>query len=239
MGQLEKGMSEGQQGEQQRLDVFRYEDEALSERVERLALQHLTQFLVCKKVITAGDVDRAIEKTAKYCGVPGDQFRRPTPDMVSAIITRMNNALEKAADLRLVICLDEVHAEQVWSLCNGRADALSLAASSYSPEQMTALKKILDWSYTDDRRDHGAIAALTQQQLAMDYPVLAPNVITRMVNDGWLKELPPDYPGENSGSLRYTVGSRLLAEMSQYLSDTYGDDARTCMICGLPVLVVC
>ena len=80
-----------------------------------------------------------------------------------------------------------------------------------------------------------AAAAATQEQLTAAHGALTPPVVARMVHRGWLAAVPP----EGAGAVRYTVGARLLAEMAPYIASTVGSDARACVICDHPVLLVC
>ena len=233
-GTKRKGMSEGD-----RLEAFAYEDGALAQRVEKLTLQHLAQLLLSKKTVTEADITKALKHVALHCGVPEADVRRPSPDGIGQVMSRLNTALSDAADLRVATGFDEQRGSIVWCLCNGRADALSLAAVAYTPEQIDALRGLLDWVFVDDRREAGALAALTQQQLNEKFPALSKGVVARMIADGWITEVDKDCPGENCGTVRYSVGSRLMAEMAKYVADTYGDGVRLCVVCELPVLLVC
>lgn len=234
-------MSEGPAAGSERLAAFAYLDARVAAQVETLALQHLAQLLLQRKVLAPDDVAAALARAAQHCGVPAGSVRRPDAAALAAVLARVGAALQRAADLEVCLCYDEPRGTQVWALRNAAADALAVAAAAaeYRADELAALRRFLDWALADDRRTAGAIAAATPQQLAAAHAALTPAVVARMVRSGWLAALPEDCPGEHRGTPRYTVGARLLAEMAPYIASTVGTDARACVICDHPVLLVC
>ena len=221
----------------ERLAAFAYPDARTAAQVETLALQHVAQLLLQHKVLAPDAVAAALARAAQHCGVPAAAVVRPDAAALAAVLARVGAALQHAADLEVCLCYDEPRGTQVWTLRNAAADALALAAAAaeYTPAQLAALRAFLDWALADDRRDPGAAAAATQEQLAAAHGALTPPVVARMVRRGWLAAVPP----EGVGAVRYTVGARLLAEMAPYIASTVGSDARACVICDHPVLLVC
>ena len=222
-----------------RLAVFAYDDVVLAVQVEAATLKHLAQLLLERKVLALADVCAAVTRVAKQCGVPEGQTIRPSAQTVAPLMERLSARMVGAADIEAALCYDEPRNEQVWCLCNTHADIFSVAATDYTADELAALRAFLDWAYRDDRRDAGAMAAMTQPQLAESFPALGAGVVARLVRLGWLLRLPAEFPGEQCGTPRYAVGCRLAAEMHKYITDTFGDDARTCLICGMPALLVC
>lgn len=231
---MSEGLSSNSEGE--RLAVFAYENAEVAARVEALALQHVAQLLLQRKVLALEDVADALARAARCGGAPdGPVGGRVNAASAAAVLARVGAALRRAADLDVCVAYDEARGAQVWVLRNAAADALALAGAACSPAQLAGLRAFLDWALADDRRAPGAAAAMTRAQLAAAHPALTGPVVARLCRAGWLAEV----PGERPGAPRIAVGARLLAELAPYIAATVGSDARACVICDHPVLLVC
>ncbi|KAI8136884.1 Nse1 non-SMC component of SMC5-6 complex-domain-containing protein [Fennellomyces sp. T-0311] len=130
-------------------------------------------------------------------------------------------------DMTLRRARDERDGSAIIALVNTKEDEVAQIATTYTPSEITYFRQMLELAVMADDEKYavGSMVALRLGQ-QMKPPISQKDtqtLIDRLAEDGWIC-LTPD------GS-SYTIDSRGVLELRDYLREQYGDVIRNCDFC--------
>ncbi|KAI0028114.1 Nse1 non-SMC component of SMC5-6 complex-domain-containing protein [Vararia minispora EC-137] len=188
----------------------------------------LAQTLWRKCVEAVEAVDEALDVQRK----PWDEF-----------VAQINDSLN-SLDLEFSRLHDEETGKEMWALVNRRDDDVAQVASDYSPQEIAYFKALVDEIMTapNNAFSVSSIAAMRDPPKPGNMTkTAAEGVLSSFVARGWLlrsrRVSVMQFPGAEEAAYptcrkgRYSLSTRGLLELQQYLKSTYPDDILECTIC--------
>jgi len=159
------------------------------------------------------EVVKAADETLQIRDTPWDE-----------LIVQINTSLN-SLDLEFSRGHDEETGTEMWALVNRRDDDIAKVASDYTPQDIAYFKALVEDIITAPNNSFSvsSLAAMRDPpKPASMTKTYAEAVLTSFVARGWLLK---------SKKGRYSLSSRSLLELQQYLKSTYPDDILECTIC--------